>query len=282
MKWTNLVVGAAFALGGAAARGVPPASPPPAAAAATEPAPASCLDPLTLEANARLVAELREAQRSAQLATERAQAAETRMTLASTTTPARLAPGAADWARMAREGVVTLRTPCMAWDATPRVMLHGTRRTRGRSASSVAMQADFYRVPDEDRDTLAAAYDRAHTRNWQAIRAVCEQDPDIREAIAGLEGEAVTDARKIHECASVLVGARGEAMREVAALRARGADEGAKTDAPQRGLVALTAATQVLFEELVKSFGRERATALVEQGLVCTDESTFDLRDPRG
>ena len=182
---------------------------------------------------------------------------------------------------MAREGVVTLRTPCAAWDASPRVLFNGPRRTRVRSAGSVSVQADFYRVPDEDRDTLAAAYDRAHTRTWQAMRPFCEQDENFRAALEGAE-EPASDARKIHECTSVIVDARGAAMREVAALRARGTDEGVKTDAQQRGLIALTAATQVLFEELTRSFGRERATALVEQGLVCTDESTFDLRDPRG
>lgn len=285
MKWTNVLVGAAFALGGAAGRGVPPASSPSVAAAAapaTEPAPATCTDTLALEANARLVAELRDAQRSAQVATERAQAAETKVLLASKTTPSRVAPAAADWARMAREGVVTLRTPCSTWDASPRVLFNGPRRTRVRSAGSVSTQADFYRVPEEDRDTLAAAYERAHGRTWQAMRAACEQDPDVRAAIASDEEEVATDVGHIRQCASALVGSRGDAMREVAALRARGTDEGTKTDAQQRSLVALTAATQVLFEELVKSFGRERATALVEQGLVCTDESTFDLRDPRG
>ena len=171
---------------------------------------------------------------------------------------------------MARDGQVRLRTPCTSWSSAARfgVVSRGQRRSFGSSSHrEVRWRARAAGLEEGELDALEAAYARAHTRSWEAMRAACEEGPMFKTAIA--ESEVSSDADRVAICQASLLpdepGARG-AMRRVAEARAGG--HGAPgASAEERVAYALSASVDVLFEEMTHALGREgRMTKTWESG----------------
>jgi hypothetical protein len=279
LRWAALP--AAFALGWGARA---PAAAPRAAAIAALPAaaPTSCIDAAAMKANENLVTQLQEHRRASHDAELLARATQAKLASAvkARAVPARIAPARDEWARMAREHAVRLVTPCAGWDAARR--FGGGRGGVVSGGGEVRARASLAGFEDGELEALQAAYEAAHARTWQAMRAACEEGPFFAQAIA--ESAVTSDADRVAICMASLLPENGEAARgalqRVAESRAAG--KGVPGASPEeRVAFASSESTDVLFEEMKRTLGEEKAMRAVDYGVLCTDEHVFatDSRD---
>ena len=259
----------------------------PASGQAVDPA-TSCTDRLAMEANANLVGQVHDYRSRLTAVERRAQEAELERTKAAEGPPARLVTSRAEWARMAREGTIRVRVPCSRPDRHPRFFVQRTHQhgigisgsVRTFEAQNRAFAAG---LSEHELEALADAYTRTQARTWAAMRSVCEANAGFRESIENRDEEAeLTDEARIDDCRAHLLDidepdARAGLAR-VAELHAAGAGiDRTRTDA-QRVAFALTSSPAALFDEMVRVLGREKATRVIDNGVLCLDETLFDLR----
>ena len=252
--------------------------------------PTSCTDRLAMEANANLVGQVHEARGQLALAQSHTLATERKLAAIAQAPSPRLVTSAEEWARMAKEGTIRVRMPCSRWNAGGRYAVRTTKRgslTTGSSRNfETARRADTAGLSSEEQETLAEVYTRTHARSWAAMRSACESNADYREAIA--EQDEPSEQVKMTLCSARLLDVNEPSTRvaltRVAELRAAGAGlERAGSDA-ERVAFAFTDGPSILHDELVKALGREKATRAVDNGVLCVDESVYDVRqaDPEG
>lgn len=254
--------------------------PPPARAvpASTGSEPTACSDPLAMAANATLVGEVRDARNDLALARERSKAT----IPAAEILPGGLQASADDWARRATDDRLTLHVPCSRWNGSPSFTIHGARKSSHmRRSGDATRRADFLGLEPGERETLAQVYTRTQSRVWQSIRQVCESGDDYRKAIA--DETDVNDGDRVAACRVVLVDATDvatrRAYRDVVAIRASGHnDRSEQLDRRARVLFVLTGAPEVLYDEMKRTFGRDNAARLIDNGVSCFDENAYDLR----
>lgn len=237
-----------------------------------------------MEANANLVGQLQDMRTRLARAEAQAKDAENKLAENVTAPPSRVAPAKDEWARMAHEGVVRVRMPCAQWNANGRfTMLHvGMGRGQGVvERSGRSRRAEAAGLTTEEQETLEEVYPRAHSRTWASIRSTCERNDGFRDAMAEADSD-MDDQGRIALCRAQVLGAGEEttrrAMLRVAELRAAGASIDRASGDEERVFFALTLASSVLFDEMTKSLGRDKAKNAVELGASCTDETVFDLR----
>jgi hypothetical protein len=252
-------------------------------------APASataCVDDDAMKANQNLVDQLQESRRQRMIAEAQAHLAELKSKAfeRERAKPGALRSGRDEWSRMAKDGKVRLRTPCSSWSATSgfRVVMGGRHGGTMRHGTDVRQRAIAAGLEDEDTEALAKAYENAHTRTWRSIQAACEEGPLFREAIS--ESSPETDADRVAICQASLLpndaSVRG-AMRRVAESRAAG--NGGPGAAPEdRVAFALSESVDVLYDEMKKVLGEEKATRAVDFGVLCTNEASYDLTEDEG
>ena len=246
-----------------------------------EPKEVACIDRAAMEANANLVAQLSEARREKSAADERMRDAETKLAaVASARATPRAAGGDRDeWARMARDGRVRLRTPCTSWSSGRAFGRIGVGRRSFLSsggAHELRERARAAGLEDGELETLEQAYTRAHARTWTEMRAACEEGKFFKEAIE--ESGPTSDADKIGICqASLLPNEPGPraAMRRMAEARAAGTASPGRS-AEERVSFALGRSVEVLFEEMTNALGREKAERALDYGVLCTNEITYE------
>ena len=259
-----------------------------AAGSAPDPA-ASCTDRLAMEANANLVGQVHDYRSRLTLAEQRIKVADLERAKVLHGVPAALLPSAAEWARMARDGTLRLRLPCSRPDERGgyavrrsqetaigilRSPLNGDFRERMRAAG----------LSTEELETIEDAYGRTHRRTWDTIRSACEASAGYRSAMAAhAEGE-MSDEGRIEECKDHVLDieepSTRAALRRVAELHAADAAIERTTNDEQRIAFALTSATATLFDEMVRALGREKATRAIDNGILCLEETLFDLNAP--
>jgi hypothetical protein len=249
--------------------------------------PESCTDRLAMEANANLVGQVQEYKGLADRARQRATEAELRAAKTATTVPARLVIPREEWARMAREGTIRVQLPCASWDAPRR---YGVRKPGSAGIGSgtaarfeTGQRAAASGLLPEELETLADAYRRAHARTWTAMKPACEANDTFRETMAENGDDEMSDEARIEHCRNIVLDvdevAPRVALTHVAELRAAGASiERASTD-EQRIAFALTGATSVLYEEMTRAVGQEKAVRAIDHGVFCLAETMYDLRD---
>lgn len=265
----------AFALGWAAR--VPAAVPQGATISALPGGAAtSCIDVAAMKANENLVGQLQDHRRAKAAAEHAAREAETMLAAAARAraVPPALAPAREEWARMARDRTVRIKTPCASWKAGRRF---GSGRERVHASSvEVHRRAAFAGLEEGELEALEAAYAAAHTRTWQAMRAACEEGPFFAAAIA--ESEVTSDADRVAICEASLLpddeGARA-AIQSVAESRAAGKGVPGPSR-EERVAFALSESTDVLFEEMKHALGEDKAMRAIDFGVLCTDERIFD------
>jgi len=249
----------------------------------------ACTDRLAMEANANLVGQLHDYRRRLVSAEERAKGAERERTRAAESPPSRLVTSRAEWARMAREGRIHVRLPCSNIDQSGSLTVRragsigiGTSFRSGETQR----RAELLGLSRPEIQALADAYKRAHARTWAAMRPTCDANERFRTAVwAHDEDHPPTDLQLIERCRNVVLdldlddASAGAALTRVAELHAAGAGIGRATSDEQRAIFALTNAPAMLFEEMVGVLGREKAVRAIDGGLVCLDETVFDLRD---
>lgn len=235
-----------------------------------------CVDTAAMEANENLVAQLHEQRRARTAAEHAASEAEAKVAAAAKArvVPASVAPAREEWARMARDRTVRIRTPCASWKA-------GRRFGNGRmgvvsSSAEVRRRAAAAGLEEGELEALDAAYAAAHTRTWEAMRAACEEGPYFAAAIA--ESEVSNDADRVAICQASLLpsndeGARG-AIQRVAESRAAGKGVPGHSR-EERVAFALSESTDVLFEEMRHALGEEKAVRAIDFGVLCTNETMF-------
>jgi len=287
--WTRvLTLGVVFAggWGGALLQSKPPAR---AAEPPVESVAAACTDPSAMEANANLVAQVHDYRTRLSLAEGRRDEAESKVVQLSAAAQTKHLASSDEWARMSREQTLRLKLPCANWDGYGGFSV---RRPRRGAASGGGRDRRFERnqraemaeLSSEERDTLTDVYRRAHARTWAAMRTACEADSDYRDSMKDLEEP--NDGTRIEMCRSYLLNvhdvAHRTAIARVTELRAaRGGMERA-TGEIERVTFVLTDAAQTLDEEMVKAFGREKATRIADNGVTCFDETIYSLREADG
>ncbi|MBX3227497.1 MAG: hypothetical protein KIT84_14170 [Labilithrix sp.] len=283
--WRLLLLGATFASGWMVAVLVHP--PPPARAAETTSAPegaSSCTDRAAMEANANLVAQLHDVQGRLALAEHRRDEAESKSAKMVSADRARVLPSVDEWGRMAREGKLRTRMPCSAWDehgsfSTRRAEGGRSFQTHGSQRTERLHRAETAGFTAEEVETFTDVYRRTHERTWASIRRTCEANEAYRGVAA--EGEEWSTESKISICRAAFFdlseGATRAALARVTSLRAAHATADRATNDIERIAFAVTEVPQTLDDELVRAFGREKATRAIDHGLLCFDEAVFDL-----
>lgn len=274
---------AAFALGWAAHSRPAVAAAPPASTDAPTPASATCGDADAMKANQNLVDQLQEAKRAQMIAEAQAQLAELRAKSAERdkAKPATLRSGRDEWARMAKDGKFRLRTPCSSWN-----QIGGFRQVRpGRVQLTVRRGSDVHQraagagLEEEDRELLAKAYESAQARTWQSIKSACDEGPLFKEALS--ESNPESDADRVAICQASLLPNEAHvrtAMRRVAESHASG-NPIPGSEPQDRVAFALSESVDVLYEEMKKLLGEEKATRAMDFGVLCTNEASYDLTE---
>lgn len=291
VTWVRVFgLGLVFAAGWGGAMLVPQT---PARAAATvapvqAPEVVACTDPEAMAANANLVAQVREYRAKLSLAEGRRDAAEAKVVELSAAAQTKQVVSD-EWGRMSREGTLRLKLPCASWDATGGF---SSRRARRGSMSMGGpgrrgerfQRAEMAGLSIEEREELADVYRHAHARTWAALRSTCEASSDFRDSMK--EVEEPTDALRIDLCRGALMNVHDDnqraAMARVLELRAAHAGGERATNDIERVAFVLTDAPRTLDEEMVKAFGREKATRIADNGVTCFDETIYALRDGDG
>jgi hypothetical protein len=258
----------------------------PESAARTGAVDGTCSDPIAMEANANLVGQVREYKRRLDLAEERTREAESKLARAASVAAARLAAPQEEWARMAREGTVRLRVPCGSWDHGGRFSLrravHGGTVRVGSMSRHVEMRqrAEAAGLTEEELESLAEVYRRVQSGTWAAMKASCEANAEFRESMT--DPEDTSDESRISACRAAMLDVTTDsgrlAIANVAQLRAVGATSERARDGAERVMFALTNAPQALDDEMARTFGREKAKRAIDNGVVCFDETLFDLK----
>jgi hypothetical protein len=266
---------------GARARSVRPANVPPP----SEPATGACVDAAAMAANGRLAAELHDVQDRLATAERSSREREPKSAPSATATLPSLGIAANEWSRMAREGILRIRTPCSNWDEMDHFE---TRSPSGGSATGgyssgrglgLQRRAEAAGLSREELEALTDVYHRTQSRIWKKIESACGALVTQDESGSSTDDAApATDEARIAACASAI--SPGDetthrAMGRVAELHAAGASE-ARAEGPQeRVLFALTESTQTLSEEMVHVLGREKAARALDYGIVCIDEMIY-------
>ena len=237
-------------------------------------------DPEPMKANANLVAQLMDLRREKVVADVRA--SETARKLAAATRarslPAAIASDRDEWARMAASGRVRVRTPCDTWSSPRRF---GVVSPSGRGVSVASARDEARRrayaagLGEEELEAMAHAYERAHARTWEQMRLACAEGPLFAEALA--ESGADTDADRVAICQTSLLPddeATRSSLLRMASARATGRTSGGGAPA-ERVAFALAASAEVLFDEVSKMVGVERATRAADLGFLCTNETVY-------
>lgn len=272
---------AAFALGWTLhTRPAVAAAPPPSA---DVPTPAACSDADAMTANQNLVDQLREAKRAQMIAEGQAHLAELRARSAERekAKPATLRSGRDEWARMAKDGKFRLRTPCSSWNQYGgfRQVRPGHAHVTMRRGTDVHQRAAGAGFEEEDRELLAKAYENAHARTWTSIKSACEDGPFFKEAIS--ESNPESDADKVAICQASLLPNEAHvraAMRRVAESHASG-NPIPGSEPQDRVAFALSESVDVLYDEMKKVLGEEKATRAMDFGVLCTNEASYDLTE---
>jgi hypothetical protein len=226
----------------------------------------ACLDRHAMAANANLVEQVSDYRKRLALTRDRADTAEAAAAAIANAPPTSLVASRDEWIRMAREGVVRVRLPCVPGD--------GEKSYRGLSG-----------VSDEEVDVLGEAYERARAKTWAAIRSACEANPIFRGVAKEREhDDTFDDDLRIRSCRDAILdlseaGVRA-AMRSVTQLRIVGADIERTTSDEQRVFFALTNASRVLYDEMVTRLGREKAWRAIDNGVSCVEEMTYFVQEP--
>jgi hypothetical protein len=249
----------------------------------------SCTDGLAMSANANLVGQVHDYREKLAVAQRHANDASLRATAAAGAAPTHVVPSRAEWARMARDGKVRLRLPCTSWDTVHAYELerNGSMiRTVNSFQNERTRRAEAAELSSEELDALAEAHQRAHDRTWAAIRSLCETDPGYREWRESVNDEAATSRDRIDVCRGSIL-APGSvttrtALARVIEIQAAGLGSDRASSAEQRVAFALTNASNVLFDEVARTIGRDKAIRAADNGILCFDESVFDLQEPKG
>lgn len=250
---------------------------------------AACTDPSAMDANANLVAQLHDYKTRLAAAEGRREEAESKVAQLSAAAQVKHIASTDEWARMSREGTLRLKVPCSSWDGYGSFAAKRIRRGAGSSGGrdrrfEREQRAEMAGLSAEEREALPDVYRRAHARTWSAMRSACEASADFRDAMR--EVADPTDQSRIDTCRRYLLnlhdGDSRAAMGRVTELRAaRGGIDRATTDV-ERVTFVLTDAAQTLDEEMVKAFGREKATRAADNGVTCFDETIYSLREGDG
>lgn len=256
------------------------------AAGAPSPAPASpqaCSDDDAMKANQNLVDQLQEAKRQQLVAEGQAHLAELRANAAERekAKPPMLRSGRDEWARMAKDGRFRLRTPCTQWNqpGTFRLVKENRRSVGVRRGSDAHQRASGAGFDDDERELLAKAYESAHARTWQSIKSACEEGPLFKEALR--ESNPESDADRIAICQASLLPNEAHvraSMRRVAESRASG-NPIPGSEPQDRVAFALSESVDVLYDEMKKILGEERAARAMDFGVLCANEAAYDLTE---
>jgi len=254
---------------------------------AAPPAAMACTDPSAMEANANLVTQVHDYKARLALAESRRDEAEGKVGQLAAAAQLRHVASIDEWARMSREGTLRLKMPCSSWDgignfSTRRAKRGTMSRSGGNRRFERAQRAEMAGLSSEERDALPDVYRRAHARTWAAMRSVCEANADFRKAMT--EVEEPTDESRVETCRNQLLDVHEAtartAMARVTELRAaRGTVDRATSDV-KRVTFALTDAPHTLDEEMVRALGREKATRAADNGVICFDETIYQVRAP--
>jgi hypothetical protein len=267
MRWWSCVLVALLAFGGGwIARPAPAAhvSSPAAAIVASEPG--ACTDELAMRANANLTAQVGDYKQRWMTARD---AVTPRTT---TTTTGRADPFATErdeLQRLAQRDMMRIRVPCGSSMSGARHETVGPGRTT-RTIHAQAF-ADAAALGEGEMLALSEVLLRANQRTWDAMKEAC---PRIRDRD---DIEDVAD--RIQRCrTSVLDPSRPTmhaALREVADARAAGAVAMRNPSPEERVLFALASSTDGLFDDMVRSMGRDNARRALDYGLACTDDIVY-------
>ncbi len=282
-----VVLGSPLVFGAGWLAGTRDAPPLPMAETAPPPPIASvCVDQAAMDANANLVAQLHEARAQLRQVHATAKELEAKTVEVEDRAPATFVTRPDEWSRMGKDGMLRLQTPCKSYDASPRIRVIGANVSRmsatGRSTSMAPFRLAAIGLVAEELPALEQAYARAHAQTWKRMRAICEKSDAYREAIA--EHRPESDHERIETCRSALLPTRSErrpAMQRVAELLAANAGADRATTDEDRVLLTATQSSADLWSELDKTFGREKAKRVAESGLVCLDETVYDVRLPK-
>jgi hypothetical protein len=280
-------LGAGALAGGALARR--PTASAHAAAAAAGPD-TSCVDRAAMEANANLVDQLRDYRGRLTQADESARDEAGKLARAEDRSGAPLVPRREEWARMARQGTVRLRTPCRSWAADHRAVIarRGGGRTETTQRGDLADRATLAGLSDAELESLDEVYARVNATLWSRIRSLCEANEAYRELdAAGAADREAPDrepSEQIATCELAIAdaddaGGRAALLR-VAEVRAAAAPAERVSGADGRVLHALAGAPALLHDEMVRTLGREKTAQALDHGVFCVDEVVYDLREP--
>lgn len=239
-----------------------------------------------MKANQNLVEQLQEAKRAQMIADAKAHLAEVRANAfeRERAKPATVRGNRDEWARMAKDGKIRLRTPCGSWNQTGgfRLVQPGRVHMRMARGSDVHQRAAGAGLEEEDRELLAKAYEAAHARTWQSMKAACEEGKFFKEAMS--ESNPESDADRVAICQASLLPNEGHvrsALRRVAEARASG-NIGAGSEPQDRVAFALSESVDVLYDEMKKVLGEEKAARAMDYGVLCTNEASYDLTAESG
>ncbi len=241
-----------------------------------------------MEANANLVGQVHDYRSRLTVIERRAKEAELERAKAAGEPPARLVASRAEWGRMAREGTIRVRVPCAgpghgSHFAVHRVRQRGSGLGRSGDGFETRERAAAAGLSPQELEALAEAYTRTHARTWAAMRSACEADVGFRESMEGRDpNDELTDEERIDECRSHVLDIDAPSARagltRAAELQAVGAGMNGATTDEQRVAFALASSPAALFDEMVRALGREKATRAIDNGVLCLDETLFDLR----
>jgi hypothetical protein len=173
----------------------------------------------------------------------------------------------ADWARMAKEGVVKYRLPCadyVAWELTPDKL-------------------DKLGLAPTDAPALKAAYAKSSQRVWGQVKSLCA------EALGSVE---VAEKLGRSTCSQLIMDMARRAdgdgaddtMRQVAEIRAGlrpMPPAGAKVSPMLRLFLVLTGENGAFEQDLAQTFGPEEAKRLATTDGMCNESSRIRGNPPR-
>jgi hypothetical protein len=149
----------------------------------------------------------------------------------------------------------------------------------GRRGSDVGQRLMGAGFEEEDRELLTKAYENAHARTWQSIKGACEEGPFFKEAMN--ESAPESDADRVAICQASLLPNEANvraSMRRVAESHSAG-NPVPGTEPQDRVAFALSESVDVLYDEMKKVLGEEKATRAMDFGVLCTNEASYDLTE---
>lgn len=246
----------------------------------------TCIDRPTLAANANLVDQVTDYRRRVDRVREEVANAAKAGNADASSLRGRLLGSPDDWRRMARDRTIRVRVPCDTWSSGGTFSISRAGHPAGITvaASMASERAEASGLSEAELQALGEAYDRARARTWTEMRPTCEKNDAYRKLLAERdEKTALDDAFRVSTCLAATLDvedpAARSALQEVAALRARGAGSERAGSDVERIAFALTNATGRLAEEMIHSLGVDAATRALDHGIVCFEETVYDLRE---